>query len=328
MRSRFLAMTIITAFTATAHAQDKVKYRERGSRTGELTATGKVENESVAGLKVGNKTIPSGDIIDVQFDVPGELKLDYNRALGEEAKNPANAVKELEALLKVQRVKDSKSLRRHFEYKIATIAAGRADDSAEAMQKAVEALAKFRKDHPDSWQVVPVTRLLGRLLTSKETPDPDAARKVYDDLAAAKDAPADVRHECTFLVIDILLQQGKAEEVLARLKTLPPSDARVKVYEIGARPGPAEAVVKQLEEFIDKTADAGLKAAAYNMIGDVYRRDPKAKKDALYAYLKVDLLYNQDPAESQKAMQRIADLFQELKDEDRAKKYREKARGK
>lgn len=321
--SLFLALTL----TGSVTAQDRVKYRERGTKGGDLTATGKIEGESVAGLKVGNRSIASGDILEVHFDVPGELKLDYNRALGEEAKNPANAAKEFEALLRQPRVKDSKSLRRHFEYKITMIAAARADDSTDAMQKAIDALTKFRKDHPDSWQFVSTTRLLGRLLTAKDPPDPAAARQVYEELAAAKDAPAEVRQECTFLVIDLLLQAGQTEEAQAKLKALSGTDPRVKVYEIGAQTGDAATVVKRLEDFIDATTDATLKAAAYNLLGDVLRRDPKTKKDALYAYLKVELIYNQDSAETQKAVQRIADVFAELKDEDRAKKYRDKARG-
>jgi hypothetical protein len=324
---RVLTFVVFVVAIGSASAQDRVKCRERGTKGGDLTATGKIEGESIAGLKVGNKLIASGDILEVHYDVPGELKLDYNRALGEETKNPANAAKEFEALVRHPRVKDSKSLRRHFEYRITMIAAARADDSAEAMQKAIDALTKFRKDHPDSWQFVPATRLLGRLLTAKEPPDSVAARKVYEELAAAKDAPPDVRQECTFLVIDLMLQAGQADEAQAKLKALPPSDPRVKVYEIGARSGDAATVAKGLEEFIDATNDPALKAAAYNMLGDVLRRDPKTKKEALYAYLKVELLYNQDPAETLKAVQRIADLFAELKDEDRAKKYRDKARG-
>ena len=49
-----------------------------------------------------------------------------------------------------QRKALTKPLKRHFEYKIATIIANRAEDSVEATQRAVEALSKFRKDHPDA----------------------------------------------------------------------------------------------------------------------------------------------------------------------------------
>ena len=39
------------------------------------------------------------------------------------------------------------------------------------------------------------------------------------------------------------------------------------------------------------------------------------------------MVYNQDPQESAKAVDRLADLFKELKDDARAEQYRRKARG-
>jgi hypothetical protein len=42
----------------------------------------------------------------------------------------------------------------------------------------------------------------------------------------------------------------------------------------------------------------------------------------------VDVVYNQDPIESAKAAARLADLFGELKDEERARKYRDRLKGK
>ena len=78
---------------------------------------------------------------------------------------------------------------------------------------------------------------------------------------------------------------------------------------------------------IEKAADPGLKALAYNTLGDVYNTKGQ-KQDAKWAYLWVDVIYNQDPIETNKAVARLADLFADLKDEDRAKKYRDRLRGK
>src|SRR5262249_54430049 len=135
-----------------------------------------------------------------------------------------------------------------------------------------------------------------------------------------------VQQEFTFLVIDLLFDAGQANAAQQRLATLPADNPRVAVYKIGTQAGPAAA--KALEEYIDKTADPALKATAYNLLGDHYRRDPKHQKDALYAYLWVDVIYNQDPVESTKAIGRLAGLFHDLKDEERAKKYRDRLRGK
>jgi hypothetical protein len=325
-----LPAVLLGLAAAPAAAEDgKVTCRDRGAR-GVQAVSGRIESESVAGVRVNGKMVSSADVVDVLYDVPGAIRLDYNSAAGAEAARPADALKGYEALLRNPAVQGSKFLKRHLEYKLAALAAARADEGAEQLQKAVAALEKFKKDHPDAWQLVPLTRTLGRLLLEKEPPDPDAARKAYDDLARAKDAPADVQQEFTFLVIDLLLQAGKPAEAQQRLAALPADNPRVQVYRLGvqAAPGKLAETAQRLEDFIDKTADPSLKAAAYNMLGDCYRRDPAHKKDALYAYLWVDVIYNQDPVESAKAVGRLADLFQELKDDERAKKYRDRLKGK
>ena len=324
-----LPAALLALTAAPSSAQDRVTYRDRAAK-GVQTASGKVESESVAGVRVGSRIIPSTDIVDVQYDVPGAVRLDYNSAVGAEATRPADALKGYEALLKAPAVQNSRPLKQYLEYKVAVLTAARADEGPEALQQAVAALNKFKKDHPDAWQLVPLTRTLGRLLLTKEPPDYDAARQAYDDLARANGAPPDVKQEFTLLAIDLLLQAGKPAEAQQRLATLPADNPRVQVYRIGiqATVDKLADAAKQLEQLIDTTTDPSLKAAAYNMLGDCYRRDPQHKKDALYAYLWVDVVYNQDPIESAKAAARLADLFGELKDEERAKKYRDRLKGK
>jgi hypothetical protein len=328
---RYLACVTFVAVAATAlRAEDgKVSYRERTGKGGVLTASGRIESESLSGVKVAGKTIPSGEVIDIAYDVPGAIRLDY-RSVAAETKPPAESIKEYEALLKSPAVQGTKYLKRQIEYRIAVLTAARADEGALQLRAAIDAIQKFKRENADAWQLVPLTRTLARLSLDKDPPDADAARKAYDELIAAPGAPPDVKLECTLQVIDLLMQSGKSAEAEARLAALPAGDPRVPIYQIGVRATPdkfAEAA-KQLHDYIDKTNDPTMKAAAYNVLGDVYRRDPAHKKDALYAYLYVDVIYNQDAAETQKAVARLAQLFDELKDETRAKQYRERLRGK
>lgn len=328
---RCLATITFVAVTATAlRAEDgKVSYRERTGKGGVLTVSGRIESESLAGVRVGGRTIPSGEVIEIAYDVPGAIRLDY-RSVAAETKPPAEAIKDYEALIKTPAVQGTKYLKRHLEYRIAALTAARADEGALQLRAAIEAIQKFKRENADAWQLVPLTRTLARLMLDKEPPDTDAARKVYDDLIAAPGAPPEVKLECTLQVIDLFLQTGKTADAQARLATLPAGDPRVPIYQIGVRAAPdklAEAA-KQLQEYIEKTNDPTLKAAAYNVLGDVYRRDPAHKKDALYAYLYVDVIYNQDAIETQKAVARLAQLFDEFKDEARAKQYRDRLRGK
>lgn len=323
------ALIAVLVVASSVNAQDKVTFRERGVKGGVQVINGKIDSESVAGVKIGARTISSADIIDVQYDVPPSIKLDYPKAVSAENKSPVDAIKEYDSLLKNQSVQNSPRIKRHFEFKIAMLTAARAEDGADQANKAIEMLDKFKAENADSWQLVPLTRALGRLCLHKEPPDYAAARKAYEDLANAANAPADVKAECTLLVIDLLIQADKLSEAQARISVLPASDPRIPIYRIGvaASSDKIADAVKQLEEFIEKTSDRGLKAAAYNMIGDCSRRDPKLKKDALYAYLWVDVVYNDDAVETAKAQRRLAELFAELKDDERAKKYRDRLRG-
>jgi hypothetical protein len=328
---RFLVCVPCLAVATTAlRAEDgKVSYRERAGKGGVLTASGRIESESLAGVKVGGKTVSSSEIIEIAYDVPGAIRLDY-RSAAAEIKPPAEVMKEYEALLKLPAVQGSKYLKRHIEYRIAALAAARSDEGALQLKAAIDGIQKFKRENADAWQLVPLTRTLARLMLDKDPPDPEAARKAYEDLIAAPGAPPDVKLEGTLQVIDLLLQSGKTTEAQARLAALPAGDPRVPIYQIGVRATPDKLAdaARQLQEYVDKTNDPTLKAAAYNVLGDVYRRDPAHKKDALYAYLYVDVIYNQDAVETQKAVARLAQLFEEFKDEPRAKQYRDRLRGK
>src|SRR5262249_12648894 len=170
----------------------------------------------------------------------------------------------------------------------------------------------------------------GRRRWPKEPPAPAPARQAYDDLARANGAPPDVKQEFTLLAIDLLLQAGKPAEAQQRLATLPADNPRVQVYRIGiqATPDKLADAAKQLEQLIETTTDPSLKATAYNMLGDCYRRDPQHKKGALCACWWVEVASNRASMEPAKGVARLADLCGELKDGERARKYRDRLKGK
>jgi hypothetical protein len=330
-RSSAFAFSLITLFplAAPAMAQDRVTYRDRAAKDkGAQTATGHVDAESLAGLKIGGKTIPATDVIDVTYEIPGAVRIQYNRAVAAESRKLDDAVKEYDDLVKTPGLAAARFAKRYAEFKLATLKAAKADEAG-TPAAAVEALTRFRKDHPDSWEAIPATRLLARTLLEKEPPDADGARRLYEELGQSPGAPPELRLDCAFQVIDLLIQANKPDEAKRKLAELPATDPRVKVYQIGcdATPTTLDAALGRLQAVIDETTDPALKAAAYVMKGDSLRRDPRRKKDALFEYLWVDVVYNQDPQESAKAVDRLADLFKELKDDARAEQYRRKARG-
>ena len=87
----------VLGVTATAlRAEDgKVSYRERTGKGGVLTVSGRIDSESLAGVKVAGKTIPSSEVIEIAYDVPGAIRLDY-RSAAAEVEPPAEVIKEYE----------------------------------------------------------------------------------------------------------------------------------------------------------------------------------------------------------------------------------------
>src|SRR5207237_4561007 len=69
------AFLVILLTPAIALGQDKVQFREKGGKGIQIT-TGKIDAESIAGVKIGSRTISSGDIIDIQYEVPALIRLD------------------------------------------------------------------------------------------------------------------------------------------------------------------------------------------------------------------------------------------------------------
>lgn len=326
--TRAIATVCVLTAAFAAAGQDVVRYRERGKAL-PTEDKGKIEAESLAGVKIKGKTVPAGDILDVTYEPPSAVRLDVLKAIGAENRRAYDeAVKEYRSVAANPAAAAVKPYKRHLEYKAALLTALKADESPEQLKAATDAMTKFVADHPDGWQRVAATRWLARLALDREPPDAAAAAKAFDDLAKLKIAPPELKRECAIRAIDAWLAVGNTAEAKNRLAQLPANDPRTAAYQIAcnARPDAVEAAAKQLTDLIDK-ADPAVKGLIYNLLGQVYSLDPKRKKDALFAHLWVDVVYNQDPQEVAKAQDRIADLFKALNQDERAKTYRDKSRG-
>src|ERR1043165_9870878 len=101
-----IASALLGLAAAPATAQDRVTFRDRAGK-GPQTVSGKIESESLAGIKIASRTIPIADVIDVQYDVPGAIKLEYPRAVVAEGRSPTEAVTIYEGLLKAPSVQSN-----------------------------------------------------------------------------------------------------------------------------------------------------------------------------------------------------------------------------
>src|SRR5262245_37108624 len=82
MRNVVLTSLVVFFCPSIATAQDTVRFIDRAGRSERPVqeTKGKVEGESLAGVKIGGRTIRAGDIVDVEYETPGGLRLDLGEA--------------------------------------------------------------------------------------------------------------------------------------------------------------------------------------------------------------------------------------------------------
>jgi hypothetical protein len=328
--------------TATVRAQDEVTHYDRTAHK-DVVTTGKIQEETAAGIKIKSgqsvKEIPAGDITEVVHDV-SVPRLTYRRPfnterdLAKEARE-ANRKKMLADALKgykelLPRVSANKLASRHIQFKIAEIMARQAEDDPAAVEPAITELTKFKNEYPNSWQILRVAKLLADLhLHNNNTA---AAEKIYTDLAKSPDLPKEVRQEIELLSARLLIEGKKYDEAEQKLKSLTiaaddPAADQVKVY-VALCTGVRDktklpAAVTQIEETINQTKDPNLKALAHNALGDCYRLNGQLK-DAVWEYLWVDMVYNQDKRLQMQAVEQLAKLYDDLKEDKLAQEYRDR----
>jgi tetratricopeptide (TPR) repeat protein len=239
--------------------------------------------------------------------------------------NLAEAIKKYaEAAAKVKEA----PAKRHLEYKVAVLTARQAADDNADLEPAIKRLRDFKTKHAQGWQIGACLQLLGRLQTeSKQYAD---AEETYRELAQA-DVLGDVRQEAELLAAQVSAKAGKHEVALKKLQALEaklPKDskyrglAKVAQAECLAASKKDAAAVALLRQVAADTTDKNLKAVAHNALGLVYFNQ-KQFKEALWEFLWVDVVYNQDKAEHAKALYYLVKVFDELEERERAQECRE-----
>lgn len=335
----FVALAVlicVVASQALVRGQDKVERRDK--KTGSVVVNGKILEENVAGIRIKGaafakeEMIPSNEVLKVTYgELPAKASLDLSKLA------PAEAARDYPALLKgyeaVQALPELKSspapVRRYIDFRVATFRAFTAD-GPEEVKAAAKALTDFLAAHPESWEYPHAARQLGRL--QADTGDYPGATKTFEALEKAANVPAEFKAEATAALIDIAFQseqydagQKRVEAVTKNPSAPAALKARADLYQLGlegAKGDPA-AGVKKIEEAIAKAADPSLKALGYNVLGDLYRSQKKPR-EAMWSYLWVDVVYNQDRGEHLKAMTRLITIFKEANDTEKAQLYTEK----
>lgn len=185
------------------------------------------------------------------------------------------------------------------------------------------------------WEQWPATRACARLLAERGKFD-DAAR-AWSRVAKNNNMPPDARAEAALQEIDAQIRARQFSPAASAAAELIKTAAgakkdRLVIYEIAAKSGgdgkPLEGIDKIKAE-MGKTKDAAVHATGFSMMGELYLAGGKPR-DAMWMFLWVETVTNQDKDEAFKAMARLNEMFETqmpagpLADEDQSKKYHDK----
>lgn len=335
----FIALAALMGLLVTEALRGQDKVERRDKKAGSVTVAGKILSENAAGIKVKaqgfgkEEMIPSNDVLRVTYsDLPAKASLEIGKMAPAEAAHDYPALlkgyEEIQQFPEVQR-SAGPDARRYIDYKVATLRAQVAE-SEEDLKAAEKGLVAFVAAHPNSWEYPHAARQLGRL--QADTGNYAAATKTFEELRKAENVPAEVRSDATAALIDLAFQSedydaGKKRVAAVLQDPMAPAGlkARADMYQLGLEgaKGDLAASVKKIEDAIAKATDPSLKALGYNVLGDVYAAQGKAR-DAMWSYLWVDVVYNQDRGEHLKAMNRLIKIFAGAGDKEKEQLYKEK----
>ena len=349
IRSLMAAVLVVFAVAAgRVAAQDTLRLRNpKTGKVEEVRAVVFDESPAAVRYRAGARDaeeVSAADVLQISYQAPpGVNALDWRAPSGREdralaEKDPVRraallreALESYKALL--PRVAGSKVHRRHVAYRVASVQALLAENDPRQIDEAIDALARFKTDHGDGWQLVPAVKALARLHELKG--DAAGAQAAYEDLAANTALPPGARREFSLLVVRYLLRTGKhaeaarkARDVQSALPAGDPLAPKVQAYlaACDTAAGRLDGVEPRLRSVIAAPGGDDVKALARNTLGDYYRAKGRPE-DAFWEYLWVDVHYNQDREESAKALYHLAKLFADArKDPARARECLDRLR--
>ncbi len=324
------AATVLLCWAAAANAADVIRTID-GDRLA-VTVTGSSrEGLTFEDREGSEQQVSVAEIVDVQFDgEPQELRTARNLlargrsgdALAELAKIDAGTAGSLTDLMKA----DQAFVTAASNAESALLDSGNGGRLRDAGR---EVLA-FAKAHPQSFHYYRTLELVGDLLAASG--DTAKASEYYVQLAegppAMKIRAATARGRMLLTAGDHAGAVAAFEQAEAIDATDPASLEQKRLASLGKARGlgaqgkgaEAIAVVNQLLDGANPE-DAELLGPAYNALGDAHRAAGRLQ-DAALAYLTVDLVYNTNPAAHAEALAKLAAVWDEIGQPERAREAR------
>jgi len=299
----------------------------RGTESGEITAMTPIEVTLNKG-RAEPRNLPVNDIRTIVFhEEPSELTQARVNAANGSYRNA------LEALNKIE----LRSIRRDFvrqdiEFYKAYCAAKLALTGEGEIADAGRQLNTFVRTSPKNFHYLAAVELMGDLLMSAGAYENAAVQ--YAELAKAP--WADYKMRAAIAVGRSLQAQGKHAEAIREFDAalaMPDVNADAKNQKLAAtlakavsraETGGVEQAVGTIEKVIQDTdaQQKELHARAYNALGNCYEKAGQTK-DALLAFLHVDVLYNTVPEAHAEALAHLVPLWQAVGQQERSREARE-----
>lgn len=207
-------------------------------------------------------------------------------------------------------------------------------------------LVNYSKENAGSWEAWTTARLAARFLC--ELDDVAGAADAIAILSRNAALTPELRHEAKLVEAGYLFRANKridAEAIVKELAAdkafpatgplrerwaiydevvrapLPPADpkpgeAPPSPADVEARLAKVREAAAKIEGLIAKAKDPAARAAGYGALGEVFLRHAMWR-EAMWAYLWVDVVYNQDHDEQVKAVNRLIQIFTVLKEKDK-----------
>ncbi len=324
------SLAVCLAISLPVHAQggtDRVKLA-RGSESGEVSEMTPLQVTLNKGLP-GSRTVAVNEIKSIAFrDEPSELtQARLNAANG----GYSNA---LEALGNIDQSAIKKDfVKQDVEYYQAYCAAKLALGGTGEIGEAGRQLNTFVKTYPQNYHNLEAIELMGDLLMAGERYD--AAQKQYNELASKAPWP-DYKMRAAVAVGRTLQAQKQHAEAVQQFDAalaLADDSADAQRQKLSATLGKAVSLAEtgnvdeaiSIIEKVIQDADPEQKelhARAYNALGASYERANK-KKEALLAFLHVDVIYQTVPEAHAEALSHLVPLWQAIGQEERSREARQ-----
>jgi tetratricopeptide (TPR) repeat protein len=328
MKRRALCLTLgfslLLAGSATVRAADTIKKISGGTVNGSIESIGKTE--VVLKKTTGaDETVPVNDIDVIFFDGEPPLLKSVRSSAASGAYTHALATLDKLDASTVTRPEIQQELQFYRAYCHARVALA---SDANLLEAGKEMLA-FVSANPTSYHALAANELVGDLLMAVDKPD--LAQKYYGEVAAAPFP--DMKMRAGILNGKALVAQKKYAEAqkafadvvqLADQQKTPAAEDQKVAAILGtadclAKEGKVDEGIKQVQDVIKglDPENEPLQAEAFLTLGGCYLKK-KATKDALLAYLHVDIVYPSQTQAHITALRHLAVLWNELGKADRS----------